>query len=67
MNSASELVYEGMDRLVWHKDCMSPFFLSLGTCIKEVVHHWGCDHWGCASLGLHILESETACTWNSML
>lgn len=42
MNSASEFIHDGIDRLVWHKDCMSPFCLSLGVCIKG----------SCASLGL---------------
>lgn len=54
MNSASEFMNDGMNRLVWHKDCMSPFCLSLGVCMNRVIHYWGCDHWNCACLGLHI-------------
>lgn len=56
MNSASEFMHDGMVRFVWHKDWMSPLCLSLGVCIKGVVHHWGCGHWDCVPLGLHILE-----------
>lgn len=31
VNSASEFMHDGTDRLVWHKNCMSLFCLSLGV------------------------------------
>lgn len=38
MNSASELMHDGVGKLVWHKDYMSLFCLSLRVCTKGVVH-----------------------------
>lgn len=65
MNSASEFMHEGMDRLVWHKDCMSPFCLSLRVRVNGVVITGVVFPCGCISLGF--CDTETACTWSSML
>lgn len=60
MNSASEFMHDGTDRLVWHKNCMSLFCLSLGESeLRGFVHHWGCDHWGHASLVTYSWDSVT--------
>lgn len=44
MTSASEFMNDGMNRLVWHKDCVSPLYLSPGVCMNKAMHHSACDH-----------------------
>lgn len=44
MHSASELTHDGVDRLTWREECMSPFCLPLEsvlrglTCVTGVVN-----------------------------
>lgn len=44
MNSAREFMNDGMNRLVWHKDCISPLYPSPGVCMNKAMHHSACDH-----------------------